>query len=93
MMLPIPMCQGSDYNYYISLFCSGQAACRILTYIFLLTIRYRSVFQEEADSFFGKLEGIFAKDDFTKAQVVEALRVFLPNFQHEETGKNLDQKM
>lgn len=39
------------------------------------------------------LEGIFAKEDFTKAQVVEALREFLPNFQHEEIGKNLDQKM
>lgn len=48
---------------------------------------------EEVDSFFGRLEGIFEKEDFTKAQVVEALREFLPNFQHEETGKNLDQKM
>ena len=48
---------------------------------------------EEVDAFFEKLEGIFQKDDFTKAQVVDALRVFLPNFQHEETGKNLDQKM
>lgn len=47
----------------------------------------------EVDAFFQKLEAIFAKDDFTKAQVVEALREFLPNFQHEETGKNLDQKM
>ena len=47
----------------------------------------------EVDTFFERLEGIFAKDDFTKAQVVEALRDFLPNFQHEETGKNLDQKM
>ena len=48
---------------------------------------------EEVDGFFEKLEGIFAKEDFTKAQVVEALREFLPNFQHEETGKNLDSKM
>ena len=47
----------------------------------------------EVNEFFDKLEGIFAKDDFTKAQVVEAIRKFLPNFQHEETGKNLDQKM
>ena len=47
----------------------------------------------EVNGFFKKLESIFAKDDFTKAQVVEALREFLPNFQHEETGKNLDQKM
>jgi len=48
---------------------------------------------EEVDSFFERLEGIFEKEDFTKAQVVEALREFLPNFQHEETGRNLDQKM
>lgn len=47
----------------------------------------------EVNGFFDKLEGIFAKEDFTKAQVVDALREFLPNFQHEETGKNLDQKM
>ena len=48
---------------------------------------------KEVDSFFTKLEGIFVKDDFTKAQVVDAIREFLPNFQHEETGKNLDSKM
>ena len=47
----------------------------------------------EVDAFFAKLENIFAAEDFTKAQVVEALKEFLPNFQHEETGKNLDQKM
>lgn len=47
----------------------------------------------EANGFFDKLEGIFAKDDFTKAQVVEAIKEFIPNFEHEEKGKNLDQKM
>ena len=47
----------------------------------------------EVNGFFDKLEGIFQKEDFTKSQVVNALRDFLPNFQHEETGKNLDQKM
>ena len=47
----------------------------------------------EVNKFFEKLEGIFAKDDFTKAQVVEAIKQFLPNFQHEEKGKNLDSKM
>lgn len=47
----------------------------------------------EVNSFFAKLESIFAQDDFTKTQVVEAIKEFLPNFQHEETGKNLDQKM
>ena len=48
---------------------------------------------EEVDSFFEKIEGIFDKDDFTKAQVVEAIKEFIPNFEHEEKGKNLDQKM
>ena len=30
---------------------------------------------------------------FTKAQVVEAIKKFIPNFEHEEKGRNLDQKM
>lgn len=47
----------------------------------------------EVNAFFDKLEAIFHKDDFTKAQVVEAIKVFIPNFEHEEKGKNLDQKM
>ena len=48
---------------------------------------------DEVDSFFTELEGIFQKDEFTKAEIVEALKKFLPNFEHEEKGKNLDQKM
>ena len=48
---------------------------------------------EEVNEFFEKLEGIFHKDDFTKAEIVEALKEFLPNFEHEEKGRNLDQKM
>ena len=30
---------------------------------------------------------------YTKEQVVEAIREFIPTFEHEEKGKNLDQKM
>lgn len=48
---------------------------------------------QEVNAFFDKLEVLFAKTDFTKAQVVETIKEFLPNFQHEEKGKNLDQKM
>ena len=48
---------------------------------------------EEVNGFFEKLEGIFQKADFTKVQVVDAIREFIPNFDHEEKGKNLDQKM
>ena len=47
----------------------------------------------EVNAFFEKLEGIFHKDDFTKVQVVEAIKEYIPNFEHEEKGKNLDQKM
>ncbi len=48
---------------------------------------------DEVNAFFEKLEHIFAKNDFTKAQVVEAIKEFIPSFEHEEKGKNLDQKM
>ena len=47
----------------------------------------------EVNDFFCELEGIFQKDDFTKAEVVTAIKSFIPNFEHEEKGKNLDQKM
>ena len=47
----------------------------------------------EINQFFSELEGIFASADFTKAQVVESIKKFIPNFEHEEKGKNLDQKM
>lgn len=47
----------------------------------------------EINTFFSELEGIFAASDFTKAQVVESIKKFIPNFEHEEKGKNLDQKM
>ena len=45
----------------------------------------------EVNDFFEKLESLFAKEDFTKAQVVDAIKEFIPNFAHEEKGKNLDQ--
>ena len=48
---------------------------------------------DEVNHFFTKLEYIFKQEDFTKAQVVEAIKEFIPNFEHEEKGKNLDQKM
>ena len=48
---------------------------------------------DEVNRFFTKLEDILKNDDFTKSQVVEAIKTFVPNFEHEEKGKNLDQKM
>ena len=47
----------------------------------------------EVNAFFKKLEVIFHKDDFTKEDVVQAIKEFIPNFEHNEKGKNLDQKM
>ncbi|HJA14203.1 MAG TPA: UDP-N-acetylglucosamine 4,6-dehydratase [Candidatus Butyricimonas faecavium] len=47
----------------------------------------------EVESFFIELEDIFTEANFTKAQVVDAIKRFIPNFEHEEKGKNLDQKM
>ena len=47
----------------------------------------------EINQFFDELENIFSKPDFTKAEVVVAIKKFIPNFDHEEKGKNLDQKM
>ena len=53
--------------------------------------KHRSI--EDITSFFDGMEKIFKKDSFTKEEVVEAIKIFIPNFEHEEKGKNLDQKM
>ena len=47
----------------------------------------------ELDSFFDELESLFAFPDCHKSDIVTALKRFLPNFEHVEKGKNLDQKM
>ncbi|WP_195500669.1 UDP-N-acetylglucosamine 4,6-dehydratase [Bacteroides clarus] len=54
-------------------------------------IEQRSI--EELNRFFEDLESIFHKTDFSKSEVVSAIKRFLPNFEHIEKGKNLDQKM
>ena len=48
---------------------------------------------EEVQQFFTEVEAIFATPAFTKEEVVNAIKRFIPNFEHEEKGKNLDQKM
>ena len=48
---------------------------------------------EEIESFFCHIEDIFHETNFTKEEVVNAIKKFIPNFEHEEKGKNLDQKM
>lgn len=47
----------------------------------------------EVEAFISQLESLFTDRNFTKAQIVQCLKDFLPNFEHEEKGKNLDQKM
>ena len=47
----------------------------------------------EVNQLFSKFKSIFARPDFTKAEVVEAIKSFIPTFEHEEKGKNLDSKM
>ncbi len=47
----------------------------------------------EIDAIFAALSGLFAKAQVSKAEVVEALKDYLPNFAHIETGRGLDQKM
>jgi len=47
----------------------------------------------EIDAIFHALRAAFAKPQVSKADIVEVLKDYLPNFSHIETGKSLDQKM
>ena len=47
----------------------------------------------DINELFDKFETIFSDDNFTKSQVVSVIKDFLPNFEHEEKGLNLDSKM
>lgn len=42
---------------------------------------------------FETLEALFDREDVSKEQVVEAMKDYLPSFEHIETGKSLDSKM
>ena len=43
---------------------------------------------QEIDAFFNTMESIFSYPTFTKEEVVKAIKSFIPNFEHEEKGKN-----
>lgn len=49
--------------------------------------------KEDIDILFNQLNSVFAKQEFTKSEIIDVMKEFLPNFEHEEKGKNLDQKM
>ena len=47
----------------------------------------------EIDAIFDQLHHLFETQTITKAAIVDALKIYLPNFDHIETGKGLDSKM
>ncbi len=49
--------------------------------------------KSEIDGIFGELEKLFTKEEVVKADVVNVLRSYLPNFEHIEKGVGLDSKM
>lgn len=48
---------------------------------------------DEIEQLFNRLTALFSEPDMRKEDIVEAIRDFLPAFQHQETGRNLDSKM
>tara|TARA_B100001057_G_scaffold184276_1_gene185016 strand:+ start:29651 stop:30871 length:1221 start_codon:yes stop_codon:yes gene_type:complete len=48
---------------------------------------------KEIDNILDNLKNIFLSNNVTKPLIIEALIKYLPNFEHIETGKHLDQKM
>ncbi len=78
---------------YEEFFVQGEIICldRFSSLGVIEDVKKKSL--SEVNTFLEKLETIFSKKDYTKAEIVEAIKFFIPNFEHEEKGKNLDQKM
>ena len=49
--------------------------------------------KSKVEKLFEELEGEFNKETTTKKRIVEIMKMYLPNFEHIETGKSLDSKM
>lgn len=47
----------------------------------------------DIDSIFTRLKLLFDSENITKAAIVDILKEYLPNFEHIEKGKHLDQRM
>ena len=54
---------------------------------------YKCKQTNELEIYFNSLADLLNKSDITKADIVNSLKSFVPNFEHEEKGRNLDQKM
>lgn len=48
---------------------------------------------KEIEHIFYELRSLFENEDVTKEQIVNTLKVYLPEFEHIEKGKSLDQRM
>lgn len=48
---------------------------------------------KDIDGFFSDLMGVLSDSKTDKGDIVRVMKEFIPNFEHTETGKNLDQKM
>ncbi|MEG1949488.1 MAG: UDP-N-acetylglucosamine 4,6-dehydratase [Odoribacter sp.] len=48
---------------------------------------------EELDAFLKELMAVLSSPKVEKADIVEEMKKIIPNFEHQEKGKNLDQKM
>ena len=48
---------------------------------------------EEIEEIFSVLNALFQRGNVTKPEIVNLMRRFIPNFQHIETGRGLDDKM
>lgn len=49
--------------------------------------------RDKLDNLLQDIEKIFSAEEATKEQIIDALKKYLPNFEHIETGKSLDSKM
>ena len=54
---------------------------------------YKCKKDNEINIYFNSLTELLEKPEVTKAEIVASLKSFVPNFEHEEKGRNLDQKM
>ena len=48
---------------------------------------------EELDTFLERLQAVLNDRQTEKEDIVGTIKAFIPNFEHIEKGKNLDQKM
>lgn len=49
--------------------------------------------RKRVEILFNDLTEAFSKEEITKDQIVQIMKAYLPNFEHIETGKSLDNKM